>query len=162
MYDGDKRLPPRPAWTSWSCCPRSRLTRNFVRGRATSSPRTTARDNVVRLPYPGRTIPFVDPATAVALLTASRPALRAYSTTGPESGSLREQVVEINREFDRVRRSGTAPSVRPTMCSSVLQSPQPRGQTLKLHPSDQRLDRNQRLSFTGKGSQLLAAINPAT
>ncbi|MEU4563068.1 NAD(P)H-binding protein [Actinoplanes sp. NPDC023936] len=64
-----------------------------------------ARDDVVRLPYPDMRSPFVDPAdiaaSAVALLSAAEPMPGAYSITGPEAGSLREQVAEINRAFGR-------------------------------------------------------------
>ncbi|WP_249998280.1 hypothetical protein [Actinoplanes sp. M2I2] len=64
-----------------------------------------ARDDVVRLPSPDMRTPFVDPAdiaaAAVALLTAAHPVPGAYSITGPESGSLREQVAEINAALGR-------------------------------------------------------------
>jgi len=64
-----------------------------------------ARDDVVRLPYPDMRSPFVDPAdiaaSAVALLSAAEPVPGAYSITGPEAGSLREQVAEVNRAFGR-------------------------------------------------------------
>jgi uncharacterized protein YbjT (DUF2867 family) len=64
-----------------------------------------ARDDVVRLPYPDMRSPFVDPAdiaaAAVALLIAVEPMPGTYSITGPEAGSLREQVAEINRVLGR-------------------------------------------------------------
>ena len=64
-----------------------------------------ARDDVVRLPYPDTRSPFVDPAdiaaSAVALLSAAEPMPGAYSITGPEAGSLREQVAEVNGAFGR-------------------------------------------------------------
>jgi len=64
-----------------------------------------ARDDVVRLPYPDMRSPFVDPAdiaaSAVALLSAAEPMPGAYSITGPEARSLREQTAEVNRAFGR-------------------------------------------------------------
>jgi uncharacterized protein YbjT (DUF2867 family) len=64
-----------------------------------------APDDVVRLPYPDVRSPFVDPAdiasSTVALLSAAQPMPGAYSITGPEAGSLREQIAEVNRVFGR-------------------------------------------------------------
>jgi (4-alkanoyl-5-oxo-2,5-dihydrofuran-3-yl)methyl phosphate reductase len=64
-----------------------------------------ARDDVVRLPYPDIRSAFVDPAdiaaSAVALLSAAEPMPGAYSITGPEDGSLRDQVAEVSKVFGR-------------------------------------------------------------
>ncbi|MFC3743758.1 SDR family oxidoreductase [Paractinoplanes deccanensis] len=64
-----------------------------------------AADGVVRAPNAGVKLPVVDPAdiaaAAVAALTAAHPKSGAYSITGPESLSVRDQIAIVNQVLGR-------------------------------------------------------------
>ncbi|TKA06399.1 SDR family oxidoreductase [Actinacidiphila oryziradicis] len=64
-----------------------------------------AADGVVRAPNADVKLPVVDPAdiaaAAVAVLTAADPKPGAYSITGPQSLSVRDQIAVINKTLDR-------------------------------------------------------------
>ena len=65
----------------------------------------TAGDGVVRSPFPDVALPIVDPtdiaASAVAVLTTRDPEPGAYSITGPEKVTLRQQVRVVNDVWGR-------------------------------------------------------------
>lgn len=67
-----------------------------------------ARDGVVRMPYPDVGLPVVHPAdiaaSAAAVLLADNPPTGAYSITGPEKVSAREQVRVLSEVLGRELR----------------------------------------------------------
>lgn len=66
---------------------------------------TRATDGVVKAPNADVRLPVVDPAdiaaSAVAVLTAASPATSAYSITGPQALSVRDQVTIVNEVLGR-------------------------------------------------------------
>ena len=80
-----------------------------------------ATDGVVRAPNADVRLPIVDPAdiaaAAVAVLTAAHPAPGAYSITGPETLSVRDQITVVN---ETLGRSYTVQEISPAEAAAAV------------------------------------------
>ena len=80
-----------------------------------------AADGVVRAPNVDVQLPIVDPAdiaaSAVAVLTAAGPAPGAYSITGPQTLSVRDQITVVN---ETLGRSYTVQEISPAEAAAAV------------------------------------------